>query len=113
MLVLGGGRSRAGSRWREESCWFWVEGGVVLVLGGGRSRAGSRWRNTKLLHTKTGYNGIYICPDRTAEQRKADNRLWEQLKAKRKLEPEKDHRIQNGRIRSSKRDSKPVVSNVG
>ena len=46
MLVLGGGqgRSRAGSRWRDEPCWFQVEGGVVLVLGGGRSRAGSRWR---------------------------------------------------------------------
>ena len=70
-------------------------------------------RNAKLLHTKTGYTGIYICPDRTAEQRKADKRLWEQLKAKRNLEPEKDHRILNGRIVSSERDSKPVVSNVG
>ena len=70
-------------------------------------------RNAKLLHTKTGYSGIYICPDRTAEQRKADKRLWEQLKTKRKVEPEKDHRIQNGRIVSSERDSKPVVSNIG
>ena len=44
MLVLGGERSRARPRWREESCWFYVEGGVVLFLGGGKSRAGSRWR---------------------------------------------------------------------
>ena len=70
-------------------------------------------RNAKLLHKKTGYTGIYICPDRTVEQRKADKRLWEQLKTKRNLEPGKDHRIQNGRIVSSERDSKPVVSNVG
>ena len=35
MLVLDGGRSRAGCRWMEECR-------VVLVLGGGRSRAGSR-----------------------------------------------------------------------
>ena len=44
MLVQGGGRSRAGSSWWEESYWFSVEGGVALVLGGERSRAGSRWR---------------------------------------------------------------------
>ncbi|KAL5249122.1 hypothetical protein ACHWQZ_G018081 [Mnemiopsis leidyi] len=69
-------------------------------------------RNAKMLHTKAGYSGIYICPDRTAEQRKADKRLWEQLKTKRKMEPEKDHRIQNGRIVSSEKDSKPAVSNV-
>ncbi|KAL5261856.1 hypothetical protein ACHWQZ_G007533 [Mnemiopsis leidyi] len=69
-------------------------------------------RNAKILHTKTGYSGIYICPDRTAEQRKADKRLWEQLKTKRKTEPEKDHRIRNGRLVSSEKDSKPAVSNV-
>ena len=62
-------------------------------------------RNAKLLHTKAGYSGIYICPDRTAEQRKADKQLWDQLKAKRKLEPKKDHRIRNGRIVSSDKDS--------
>ena len=70
-------------------------------------------RNAKLLHTKVGYSGIYICPDRSVEQRKADKRLWEQLKAKRKQEPGKDHRIQNGGIVSSERDSKPSVSNSG
>jgi hypothetical protein len=70
-------------------------------------------RNAKLLHTKVGYSGIYICPDRSVEQRKADKRLWEQLKAKRKQEPGKDHRIRNGGIVSSERDSKPSVSNSG
>jgi len=70
-------------------------------------------RNAKLLHTKVGYSGIYICPDRTAAQRKADKQLWDQLKGKRKLEPEKDHRIRNGGIVSSVRDSAPVVSNSG
>ena len=71
------------------------------------------FRNAKLLHTKVGYSGIYICPDRTAAQRKADKQLWDQLKGKRKLEPEKDHRIRNGGIVSSVRDSAPVVSNSG
>ena len=70
-------------------------------------------KNAKLLHAKEEYSGIYICPDRTAEQRKADKQLWEQLKTKRKLEPGKDHRIQNGRIVSSERDSKPAVGNSG
>ena len=70
-------------------------------------------KNAKLLHAKEGYSGIYICPDRTAEQRKADKQLWEQLKTKRKSEPGKDHRIQNGRKVSSERDSKPVVVNSG
>jgi len=70
-------------------------------------------KNSRLLHAKEGYSGIYICPDRTAEQRKADKQLWEQLKTKRKLEPGKDHRIQNGRIVSSERDSKPAVGNSG
>ena len=68
-------------------------------------------RNAKLLHAKAGYSGIYICPDRTAEHRKADKQLWDQLKARRKSEPGKDHRIRNGRIVSSDRDSVPVVSN--
>ena len=62
-------------------------------------------RNAKLLHTKEGYSGIYICPDGTAQQRKADKQLWDQLKTKRKLEPGKDHRIRNGRIVSSDKDS--------
>ena len=61
-------------------------------------------RNAKLLRTKAGYSGIYICPDRTAAQRKADKQLWEQLKTMRKSEPEKVHRIRNGRIVSSDRD---------
>ena len=70
-------------------------------------------RNAKLLHTKEGYSGIYICPDRTAAQRKADKQLWEQLKQMRKAEPGKDHRIRNGRIVSSERNSKPAVLQVG
>ena len=70
-------------------------------------------RNAELLYTKKGYSGIYICPDRTAAQRKADKQLWEQLKQMRKAEPGKDHRIRNGRIVSSERNSKPAVLQVG
>ena len=70
-------------------------------------------KNAKLLHAKEEYSGIYICPDRTAEHRKADKQLWEQLKTKRKLEPGKNHRIKNGRLASSERESKPLVVNSG
>ena len=41
-------------------------------------------RKAKLLRTKEGYKSIYICPDRSVEERRAFKKLWEELKEKRK-----------------------------
>lgn len=60
---------------------------------------------------KEGYSGVYLCPDRRAEKRKADKQLRDQLKKRRKSEPGRDLCIKNGRIVSFDRDSAPVVSN--
>ena len=66
-------------------------------------------RNAKQLRTKEGYRSIYICPDRTAEERKAYKKLVEEVIAKRKAEPNKVHRIKNNKIVSSDKDTEPAV----
>ncbi|KAL5250473.1 hypothetical protein ACHWQZ_G016267 [Mnemiopsis leidyi] len=58
-------------------------------------------RSAKRLHTKEGYKSVYICPDRTVQERKAFKILVDQLKEKRKLEPNGTYYIRNNRILSS------------
>ena len=36
-------------------------------------------RKAKLLHTKEGYKSIYICLDRSVEERRTFKKLWEEL----------------------------------
>jgi len=36
-------------------------------------------RKAKLLHTKEGYKIIYICLDRSVEERRTFKKLWEEL----------------------------------
>lgn len=55
-------------------------------------------KREKLLRIKEGYRTIYLCPDRTVEERRALEKLKEELKLKRKLEPSKFHVIRNRRI---------------
>ncbi len=64
-------------------------------------------RNSKLLRTKEGYKSIYLCPDRTADERKAFKKLIDQLAKKRDSEPDKVHFITNNKIISSDKDSVP------
>ena len=61
----------------------------------------------KLLRSKEGYTSIYICPDRSVEERVAFKKLLEELKLKRTSEPGYVHSIRNKKIISIPRDSKP------
>ena len=62
-------------------------------------------RSAKWLHTKEGYKSVYICPDRTVQERKSCKILSDQLKEKRKSEPNRTHYIRNNRIVSSDMNS--------
>ncbi len=62
-------------------------------------------RNAKQLRTEEGYKSVYICPDRTVEERRAYKKLLEQLREKRKSEPERDHFIKNNKVLSADRNS--------
>ena len=58
-------------------------------------------RSAKQLHSKDGYRSVYLCPDRTVQERKCFKKLLDQLKEKRKSEPNRTHYIRNNRIVSS------------
>ncbi len=55
-------------------------------------------RKTKRLRTKEGYKTVYICPDRSVEERKALKKLLEELKSKRKSDSDGDYRIRNNKV---------------
>ena len=55
-------------------------------------------RSARQLHSKEGYRSVYICPDRTVEERRAHKKLMELLKEKRKAEPNRTHIIRNNRV---------------
>ena len=66
-------------------------------------------RSAKKLHRKEGYKSVYICPDRTAQERKQFKILIELLKEKRKLEPQRTHVIRNSKVVSFESNSaRPV-----
>ena len=64
-------------------------------------------RNAKKLHTTEGCKGVYICPDRTVEERKARRKLWDQILEKRKAEPGRYHYIKNNTVVSCDKNNKP------
>ena len=55
-------------------------------------------RSAKRLHTKDGYKSVYLCPDRTVEERKSFKKLLDQLREKRESEPNRTFYIRNNRI---------------
>ena len=55
-------------------------------------------RNASKLGTKERYRSVYICPNRTAAERKAYKKLVEELRPKRTTEPDKFHSIRNNKI---------------
>ena len=65
-------------------------------------------RNAKKLHTVEGCKGVYICPDRTVEERKARRKLWDQILEKRKTEPDRHHYVKNNTVVSCDKNNKPV-----
>ena len=67
-------------------------------------------RRAKLLRTAEGYNGVYICPDRTLEERRGFKKLIDEVTRKRAAEPDFVHVIRNNKVVSSARDSVPQNS---
>ena len=55
-------------------------------------------RKTTKLRAVEGYTKVYICPDRTPEQRASHKKLVEELKKKRTSEPGKKYFIRNNKI---------------
>ena len=55
-------------------------------------------RSAKRFHTKDGYKSVYLCPDRTVEERKSFKKLLDQLREKRESEPNRTYYIRNNRI---------------
>ena len=69
-------------------------------------------RKSKLLRTKEGFKSIYICPDRTVEERRAYKKLLEELRAKRSAETDSDkvHLIRNNKIITVDKKSAPAYT---
>ena len=69
-------------------------------------------KKSKLLRTKEGFKSIYICPDRSVEERRAFKKLLDELRAKRNAETDSDkvHLIRNNKIITidKKRDPAPT-----
>jgi len=58
-------------------------------------------KNSKNLRNKEGFNKIYICPDRSVEERRAYKKLVEELKKTKIAMPDKVHYIRNNKIVSA------------
>ena len=55
-------------------------------------------RKAKLLRSKDGFKSVYVCPDRTIEERRAYKKLLQELKLKSEAEPNKSFVIKNNKI---------------
>ena len=55
-------------------------------------------RKARLLRMKEGYKSVYICPDRTVEERRAYKKLVEELRTVRRAEPDKFFTIKNNKV---------------
>ena len=64
--------------------------------------------NARKLRTKEGYRSVYICPDRSLEERRAYKKLVEEVKQERTTEPDKVHIIKNRKIVSLERKHEPA-----
>ena len=65
-------------------------------------------RKARLLRGKEGYKTVYICPDRTVDERRAYKKLVEELKVKKIEEPDKFFITKNSKVFSVSKDSRSV-----
>ena len=65
-------------------------------------------KSARKLRTVDGYESVYICPDRSAEERKAYKKLVEELKKKRDSETDKVYYIRHNKIVSYSKNSEPA-----
>ena len=59
---------------------------------------GQGLRKARLLRSKEGFKSVYLCPDRTIEERRAYKKLVQELKLKREAEHDKSFLIKNNKI---------------
>ena len=67
-------------------------------------------KNARKLRTIDGRRSIFICPDRSSEERKAYKKLVEEVKRKRDTETDKVHVIMHNKIVSYSKNCKPHSS---
>ena len=67
-------------------------------------------KSARKLHTVDGYKSVYICPDRSAEERKAYKKLVEELKKKRDSETDEVYYIRHNKIVSYSKNSEPTMT---
>ena len=65
-------------------------------------------RKARLLRSKEGFKSVYVCPDRTVEERRAHKKLVQELKVKRVAEPDKFYVIRNNEVVSVSKNSCPA-----
>ena len=64
-------------------------------------------KNARKLRTIEEFRSVYICPDRSSEERKAYKKLVEEVKQKRDTETDKVHFIRHNKVVSHSKNCKP------
>ena len=67
-------------------------------------------KNARKLRSIDGFRSVYICPDRSLEERKAYKKLVEEVKMKRDTETDKVHFIRHNKVVSHSKNCKPLRS---
>ncbi len=67
-------------------------------------------RKTKRLRTKEGYKSVYICPDRSVEERKTLKKLLDELRSKRNSDSDGHYTIRNNKVVRIQKGGDPVIS---
>ena len=65
-------------------------------------------RKARLLRLKEGFKSVYMCPDRTFEERQAHKKLLQELKLKHAAYPDKFFAIRNNEVVSVCKNSCPA-----
>ena len=65
-------------------------------------------RKARLLRLKKGFKSVYMCPDRTFEERQAHKKLLQELKLKHAAYPDKFFAIRNNEVVSVSKNSFPA-----
>ena len=67
-------------------------------------------KDARKLRLIDGFRSVYICPDRSIEERKAYKKLVEEVKMKRENETDKVHFIRHNKVVSHSKNCKPLRS---
>ena len=65
-------------------------------------------RKARLLRSKEGFKSVYVCPDRTVEERRAHKKLVQELKLKRQAESDKFFAIRINEVVSVSKNNRPA-----